>query len=104
MSDENPDYYKVGGIEAWDFIEAKLTPRELVGYIKGCLLHYESRMEHKYGGADSFKDAKKIKWYADKLPDALAKALAWESARNPPEVPVAPEVLVADPSRFDPSE
>lgn len=97
MSDENPDYYKVGGIEAWDFIVAKLTPRELVGYIKGCLLHYESRMEHKYGGADAFKDAKKIKWYADKLPDALERAL---KAENPTPIPVATEPVVADPAKF----
>jgi hypothetical protein len=101
MSDENPDYYKVGGIEAWDFIVAKLTPRELVGYIKGCLLHYEARMEHKYGGAESYKDAKKIKWYADKLPEALERAL---KAEHPPEVPVAPEPLVVDPRAFDPAE
>ncbi len=101
MSDENPDYYKVGGIEAWDFIVAKLTPRELVGYIKGCLFHYEARMEHKYDGADSLKDAKKIKWYADKLPAALERAIAWE---NPPKVPEAPEVMALDPKAFDPAE
>ena len=101
MSDENPDYYKVGGIEAWDFIVAKLTPREVVGYIKGCILHYTSRMEHKYDGAEALKDAKKIKWYSDRLPDALARA---ELDENPPEVPVAPEPVVADPGKFSPDD
>ena len=101
MSDENPDYYKVGGIEAWDFIVAKLTPREVVGYIKGCILHYTSRMEHKYDGAEALKDAKKIKWYSDRLPDALARA---ELAENPPAVPVAPDTVVADAGAFSPDD
>ena len=72
--EDNPDYYKVGGIEAIDFIRAKLTPREFVGYCKGSILHYTARMAFKYGGTERVKDAKKIRWYAQELPEAEKRA------------------------------
>ncbi len=73
-SEDNPDYYKVGGIEAIAFIKAKLTPREFVGYCKGSILHYTSRMAFKYGGTERVKDAKKIRWYSTELPEAEKRA------------------------------
>ena len=36
----HPAHYKVGGIETIDYIEAKLTPEEFRGYLKGNALKY----------------------------------------------------------------
>ena len=30
----DPEYYKIGGIENWDYVKAKLTPTELAGGLK----------------------------------------------------------------------
>jgi hypothetical protein len=30
-----PDHYKAGGIEAIDYIQAKLSPEEFAGYCRG---------------------------------------------------------------------
>tara|TARA_R110000822_G_scaffold71010_1_gene171293 strand:- start:466 stop:732 length:267 start_codon:yes stop_codon:yes gene_type:complete len=59
----NPDHYKVGGIETFDFITAKTSPEQLAGYCKGNILKYVSRADHKNG----VEDLKKAKWYLDKL-------------------------------------
>lgn len=54
----------VGGIETWDYIKAKLTKEELRGYLKGNILKYVSRAEHK---GESAKDYSKMLWYAKRL-------------------------------------
>ena len=59
----NPDHYKVGGIETFDFITAKSSPDQIAGYCKGNILKYVSRADHKNG----VEDLKKAKWYLDKL-------------------------------------
>lgn len=59
----NPDHYKVGGIEAFDILKAKLSPEELIGHCKANVLTYIMRASHK-GGAE---DCQKAKWYMDKL-------------------------------------
>lgn len=58
-----PEYYKVGGIETIDYLKAKLTPEELKGFLKGNVIKYLSRSDHK-GGVE---DLKKAKWYLEKL-------------------------------------
>jgi len=60
----HPAHYKVGGIETIDFIQAKLTPEEFRGYLKGNVLKYTSRAGHK-GDIDT--DIGKMVWYALKL-------------------------------------
>jgi len=60
----HPPHYKVGGIEVIDFIEAKLTPEEFRGYLKGNVLKYTSRAGHK---DDVTQDIGKLVWYANKL-------------------------------------
>ena len=60
----HPEHYKVGGIETIDFIEAKLTPEEFKGYLKGNVLKYASRAGHK---DNAIEDAGKLAWYANKL-------------------------------------
>jgi len=64
----NPDHYKVGGIETIDFMEAKLSHEEFIGYLKGNILKYTSRLGHK----DSpVQEAGKIEWYAKRLKETL---------------------------------
>jgi hypothetical protein len=60
----SPPHYKIGGIETIDYIQAKLTPEEFRGYLKGNVLKYTSRAEYK---GDAGKDLDKMVWYALKL-------------------------------------
>ena len=63
----NPDHYKVGGIETFDILRAKLSPTQLAGFCKGNVLKYITRADHK----DKVDDLKKAKWYLDKLIEEL---------------------------------
>ena len=65
----HPPHYMVGGIETIKFIEAKLTKEEFVGYLKGNVLKYGSRIGSKGAAA---LDAGKLAWYADKLHEVLS--------------------------------
>ena len=58
----SPPHYTKGGIETIDFIQAKLSPEEYRGYLRGNLLKYASRLGDK--GSD---DAGKAAWYAQRL-------------------------------------
>ena len=58
----SPPHYTKGGIETIDFIQAKLSPEEYRGYLRGNLLKYASRLGEK----DS-DDAGKAAWYAQRL-------------------------------------
>ena len=58
----SPAHYTKGGIETIDFIQAKLSPEEYRGYLRGNLLKYASRM-----GAKGEDDAGKAAWYAKRL-------------------------------------
>jgi hypothetical protein len=72
MSDAiNPDHYKNGGIEAIDFIEAKLTPEEFAGYCRGNMLKYLSRLGHKDKAA---QEMAKAVWYGNRWLDASDRA------------------------------
>lgn len=64
-----PPHYTVGGIETIDFISAKLTKDEFIGYLKGNVLKYGSRIGKK--DAPTI-DAGKLAWYATKLRDTVA--------------------------------
>jgi|19_taG_2_1085344.scaffolds.fasta_scaffold00062_58 hypothetical protein len=66
----NPDYYKVGGIESIDVIEAKLTPEEFRGFLKGTALKYQLRGNWKENGR---QDYEKAQWYIDRLLNADTK-------------------------------
>ena len=59
----NPAHYKVGGIETIDFIEAKLTAEEYRGYLRGNVLKYTSRADHK---GDRLENLKKAQWYLNR--------------------------------------
>jgi hypothetical protein len=58
----SPPHYTKGGIETIDYIQAKLSPEEYRGYLRGNLLKYASRLGEK----DS-DDAGKAAWYAQRL-------------------------------------
>ena len=61
----SPSHYTSGGIETIDYLQAKLTPEEFAGYLKGNVLKYVTREKHK-GGIESLK---KAQWYLNKLVD-----------------------------------
>ena len=63
-----PPHYKIGGIETIDVIEAKLTPEEFRGYLKGNVMKYASRTGYK---GDALQDAGKMAWYANRLEQTL---------------------------------
>lgn len=66
-----PPHYTAGGIETIDFLQAKLTREEFIGYLKGNVLKYGSRLGKK---GDTEIDAGKLSWYALKLRDVLSVA------------------------------
>ncbi len=63
----SPAHYMQGGIETIDFIEAKLTPEEFRGYLKGNVLKYASRMGNK---GSMRLDAGKAAWYSNRIAEA----------------------------------
>ena len=66
MSDQvnSPDHYKSGGIEAIDYIKAKLSKEEFLGYLRGNIIKYTSRAPLK---GSELQDYKKAEWYLKKL-------------------------------------
>jgi hypothetical protein len=83
----HPKHYNVGGIEAIDIIESRLTREEFIGYIKGCKMKYDLRYPFK-GKLE--EDLAKSEWYKNKLIEILRD----EEANIPPE-------LEAQLQRFD---
>lgn len=59
----NPKHYRQGDIECIDAIKAALTPDEYRGYLKGNVMKYIWRENHK-GGVDSLR---KAMWYLERL-------------------------------------
>jgi len=60
----SPAHYTIGGIETIDYIQAKLTPDEFRGYLKGNIIKYTSRAQYKDYPEE---DIDKMVWYALKL-------------------------------------
>lgn len=63
-----PPHYTAGGVETIDYIAAKLSRDEFIGYLKGSILKYGSRIGKK---DDPLTDAGKLTWYSIKLRDLL---------------------------------
>ena len=65
----DPDHYKVGGIEAIDYMKAKSTPEEFEGYLRLSALKYLSRVGHKHGDHDAARaeEYRKAAWYIARL-------------------------------------
>ena len=59
----SPAHYTAGGIETIDYIKAKLTPEEFIGYLKGSVIKYTSRAGKKQ---DTIQDLEKAQWYMNR--------------------------------------
>lgn len=59
----HPPHYNSGKIEVIRIMEDQLTPEEYRGYIKGQVLKYVTREQHKNG----LEDLKKAQWYLNRL-------------------------------------
>ena len=66
----HPPHYTSGGIEVIDFIKAKMEPAEYIGYLRGNILKYTSRIGLK---GNPVEDAGKIVWYSTELHKYLSK-------------------------------
>jgi hypothetical protein len=60
----SPSHYTSGGIETIDYMQAKLTPDEFIGYLKGNVIKYTSRAGKKI---DMKEDYAKAQWYMNRL-------------------------------------
>jgi len=58
------NHYSVGGIEVLDVIKAKMTHEEFIGFLKGNIIKYLLRMDHR---GDKQGDFKKMKSYISML-------------------------------------
>ena len=65
----SPSHYSHGEIECIDAIAAALTPDELKGFVKGNVIKYLWRTEHKGG----LEDLEKARWYLDYLIKKLSQ-------------------------------
>lgn len=72
LNDEvnSPSHYTFGGIETIDYIKAKMSKEEFIGYLRGNLIKYISRAGHK-GKAGI--DLSKAEWYLKKLIEEVDK-------------------------------
>ena len=66
----HPSHYKVGGIEAIDYIEAKLSKEEFAGYCRGNALKYLSRAGHKDA---TDQEIGKAIWYLQRWLDSRSR-------------------------------
>ena len=78
---EAPAHYAIGGIEAIDYIRAKLTPGGYIGYLEGNILKYQSRWRHKGGLRDLHKAQEYLGWLIAAQQSATVAALTAESQR-----------------------
>jgi hypothetical protein len=58
-----PKHYTTGNIECLDAIEASMTKEQFVGFLKGNIMKYLWRFEHKNG----VEDLKKAQFYQNRL-------------------------------------
>lgn len=72
----SPSHHTAGGIEAIDVMRAKLTPEEFRGFLKGNVLKYVMRANHK-GNHD--EDIKKAGWYLNELRNLVDARILEES-------------------------
>lgn len=66
---DNPPHYNQGGIETIDYMKAYSTPEEFRGHCRLTAIKYLSRLNEK---DNPLENAKKARWYLNKLIDELA--------------------------------
>lgn len=62
---KSPSHYTVGGIEAIDYIQAKLGPDGFRAYCLGNVIKYVSRWKDKNGEEDLQKALQYMEWAAN---------------------------------------
>lgn len=62
----HPPHYKKG-IETIQVIKSKLTTEEYIGYLRGTIIKYITRLGYKGHDEDMINDVGKIIWYATEL-------------------------------------
>lgn len=60
----NPKHYNKHGIECIDAIQASMSDKEFLGYLKANVLKYMWRYDYK---GKPLEDLQKAQWYLDKL-------------------------------------
>ena len=60
----NPPHYNQFGIECIEAIQASMTEKEFIGYLKGNTTKYLWRYNYK---GKPLEDLQKAKWYLDKM-------------------------------------
>ena len=60
----NPSHYTFGNVECIDAIESSMSKESFCGFLKGNVIKYVWRYEHK---GRSIEDLEKCKWYLNKL-------------------------------------
>lgn len=65
----HPPHYQ-GRIECIDYVEDKLTKEEYIGFLKGSILKYISRLGKKENDLD---DSRKAMWYLERLTQIYSK-------------------------------
>jgi len=60
----NPRHYNKHGIECIDAIQASMSDKEFLGYLKANVVKYMWRYDYK---GKPLEDLKKAQWYLDKL-------------------------------------
>lgn len=75
----NPDHYKNGGIETIDYLESKLPLEEFLGYCRGNMLKYLSRLGHKDEAA---QEMAKAVWYGQRWLVAANRATQTVKAKR----------------------
>lgn len=93
--DPKADYYDAGGIETIEYIKAKLTHCEFIGYIKGTALKYLSRASFK---DDENRDLEKAETYL-RILNSYLKELDEGPSKISDEIPApqAPSIPRMDP-------
>lgn len=59
----NPSHYRQGGIECIEAIKASMSREAFLGFLKGQVLKYLWRYEHK----NQVEDLQKAQWYLARL-------------------------------------
>lgn len=63
----NPEHYKHQSKETIEILKDTLSPEEFRGFLKGNVIKYLTRYEHKNG----LEDLKKAEWYLRRLTDEV---------------------------------
>lgn len=58
----NPNYYKIGGIQPYEYLKMKLTPEQYEGWLLGDAMVYLSRYGYKHNSeSERLEDLKKAR-------------------------------------------